>query len=290
MSDRAQNGRPRGVDVSRRGRARGVAGRLLLVLAGLTLVGCEADSWMFAPNVVGRWEHTPTRVPILDRIELIEPEAGDFVDVTPVQPEDLIPEPVDYRLAPGDVVTLDIFDLLGEGPTQFQRSLDARGFLDIPEVGRLDADGLTTAELTAAIEQRLRDRGLVQQDPLVVVQAPGRRQATYSIFGAIPSAARYGIPYPNYRLLEALTDAGGISPVIKQVYVIRQVPLDESVERGLRFEPEDAAGPDPMAPIEGDVGPEGSGEEGQDLLDLIEELTGEGEEPSPGVLDRKSVV
>ncbi|TVQ82459.1 MAG: hypothetical protein EA380_00430, partial [Phycisphaeraceae bacterium] len=62
------------------GAARPPQRRLLALLVGLfasaALSGCELDAWMFDPSVVGRWEHTPTVVPILERIDVIESDSG----------------------------------------------------------------------------------------------------------------------------------------------------------------------------------------------------------------------
>ena len=108
---------------------------------------------------------------------------------------------------------------------------------------------------------------------------PGQRQATFSIFGAIQASARYGIPYPDYRLLEALTDAGGVSPVIKHIFVIRQIPLSEAMSHGAG-----AGTRAPNQPI--DIPPPmQNGEPVEDLNQLIEELTAPQDDgSSPGVM------
>src|SRR5438874_11211276 len=71
----------------------------LALAAGLG--GCtESDSWLLDPSVVGRWEHTPTTVPILSRINSIEGPADEWVQISDPTPGDLLPEASEYRLGP----------------------------------------------------------------------------------------------------------------------------------------------------------------------------------------------
>lgn len=248
----------------------------------LGLSGCvlnETDGWLWDTSVVGRWEHTPTVVPILDRIDVVEADSGDFVDVSQVTAEDLLPEPNPYRLQPGDFVTLQIEDIVVPGrPELYERSVDATGHIDIPQIGRIYAAGRTQQELQASIEQAMVDAG-IDTNPLVNLSVPGQRGTTFSVFGAIQNPARYSIPYPEYRLLEALTDAGGLSPLIERVYVIRQIPLEEAVTSGAGTTAPTPAGTDrPFAPPK--TAPRTPTQEAEDLNQLIEELTKE--PPPPG--------
>lgn len=249
------------------------------LLASLTFfTGCEVDGWMFDPSVVGRWEHTPTAVPILDRIEVIERDTGDFVETSSIQADDLIPEVTDYEIGPGDQVLLEIFDLYETGtPAQLARNVDSRGFIDIPQVGRINILGLTADEIREAVRVALRDAGLIE-DALVSATITAQREQTFSVFGAISGVGRYFIPQPDYRLLEALTEAGGLSPIIRKIFVIRQVPLTDAAERGMGVTPADK----PAMPIQA---PDRDAEQpGIGLEQLIEGLTRPEEDgdPSPG--------
>lgn len=255
----------------RTGAARPPQRRLLALLfglfAGAALTGCEVDAWLFDPSVVGRWEHTPTVVPILERIDVIESDSGEFIDVTQVTSDDLIPEPREYILAPGDFLRAEIFDLVQPGvPAFFELSVDGQGFIAVPQLGRFSVVDLTAAQVESTIRRRMIEAGIARIEPLVSVQILGRRQQTFSIFGAISNPARYNIPYPDYRILDALTDAGGVSPIIKRVYVIRQIPLSDDVTRGMTPDRPDRTTPRPDAtrPQQPPV---------EDLGDLIDELT-----------------
>lgn len=265
--------RQSGVRLTSRGLLRG-CGRAL-ALAGLSsvLAGCESDSFI-DPSVVGRWENTPTIVPILERIDVIERDTGEFVDVTPVMPEDLLPEATEYRAGPGDVLTITIFDFYQSGaPAEFQQFVDSRGYITLPQLGEVFVNKMTKIEIQGAIVQAVRDAGLLDS-AIVDVQIPGARQATFSIFGLVDRVGRYAVPGPEYRLLEAITDAGGVSPSIEKVFIIRQVTLTE--------EPPAPAGTKPP-PRSTPAQPSRSKspEDGKSLIDLINELTEPEESPAP---------
>jgi protein involved in polysaccharide export with SLBB domain len=238
-----------------------------LALAG-ALLGCEVDSYI-DPSVIGRWENTPTIVPILERIDVIERDTGEFVDVTPVMAEDLLPEATEYRAGPGDVLTIVIFDFYQAGAqAQFQQLIDPRGFVTLPQIGEVYVNKLTRPEIQTAIAEAIRKAGLLE-DAIVDVQIPGARQATFSVFGLISGVGRYAVPGPDYRLLEALTDAGGVSPSIDKVYIIRQVSLSEPAA-----EPKAGESPTPSTkPAPQRSKPRPSPDEGKSLIDLIDELT-----------------
>lgn len=247
----------------------GLRALLALLLAPLVLpgLGCENDSWLYDPSIVGRWEHTPTVVPILERIDVIERDQGDFLETSEIMPEDLIPVVKDYEIAPGDTVNIEIFDFLQPNvATPFQRVVDGRGFIDLPQLGRINVLGLTAEELRERIRLELREQDIIR-DALVSVQVAAQRQLTFSVFGFISGPGRYFIPRPDYRLLEALTEAGGLPAAVGEVFVIRQTPLTDATRRGVGIE---RATPPPMPEGEDRREPE---QQGRDLNELIDELT-----------------
>ncbi len=281
MSQRAGRSRPEERrDVGRRASTRASKARAAFALALATMAascGHETDSWLWDPSVVGRWEHTPTVVPILERIDVIEREEGDYVEVTQVTPEDLIPVVSDYTVGPGDTVRVEIYDFISVGqPAIYDRIVDTQGMLDLPQLGRIPVQGLTAEEIRLKVGQEVVNQGLMREPPLVAVTMSGQRQATFSIFGAVSGVGRYFIPAPDYRLLEALTEAGGISPTIRKVQVIRQVPLTE--EAGART-PADATTP---------ARPQGPSEQ-RSLEDLLKELEGQEGGGQPGAMSDEPV-
>lgn len=229
------------------------------------IAGCEADSFL-DPSVVGRWEHTPTVVPILERIDVIERDTGQFVDVTQVQPDDLLPEPTEYRVGAGDLLRIEILDFIVAGQMfPLERVVSPNGYLDIPQIGDIYIVGMSRSQVEVAISQAIRDAGLLD-DPLVTVQVPGQRQATFSVFGAIERPGTYPIFEPDYRVLRAVTDAGGINPVISKIYIIRQVSLVEPTR------PRPDSGPPATLTSPTGRSPDAPAP-GPNLIDLIDELT-----------------
>ncbi len=248
--------------------------------AALLCGGCQWDSFL-DPSVLGRWESTPTVVPILERIDVIERDSGEFVETTPVTAEDLVPEITLYEIGPGDDLGLEIYDFLTVGqPTTLQRTVDASGDIELPQVGRVRVLGLTSDQVRDRLRDVLRERQILA-DALVSVIVLSRRQATFSIFGIVSRPGRYALPTPDYRLLEAITEAGGISPAIHTIYIIRQVPLSEEFTRGA------GAGQEPLPTDRPARAPGAPPEDrGVDLEELIDRLT-RPEEPTPAPTPRE---
>ncbi|MEM9083498.1 MAG: polysaccharide biosynthesis/export family protein [Planctomycetota bacterium] len=241
---------------------------LCAVLIGGGLLGCAESDSFIDPSVVGRWEHTPTLVPILEKIDSIESDSGEFVDVSPIMPSDLEARSSAYLLSPGDFVEVTILDFLpGGGPSSFERSVDATGRIDLLQLPSVVVAGLTIPEAEQAIEQVIRDEQILDR-PEVSVNALSQRDQTFAIFGAVPTVGRFAVPSPDYRILHALTDAGGVSPVITHVYVIREETFSASGD------PIEAERPDrgsDARPIDRPEVPNDSGEE-INIIDLIDSI------------------
>jgi polysaccharide export outer membrane protein len=237
-----------------------LAGAVALFVA--MLVGCGTDSY-FDPSVVGRWERTPTVVPILEHIAAIEGDAGPYVEYSEVSAQDLIPEITEYKVGPGDTLDIVVYDIPQQNAsTQYIRMVDERGMIEIPQLGPLYVAGHTSDGVREVISEAMKS---LVSDPLASVVVSSRSQQTFYAMGAVSAPGPYFIPKPDYRLLEALTAAGGFSESAGDIYVIRQVPLSSAVE-GVPSAPEAA----PEEPTE-------------NLIDLIDELSEPGG-GSPGMV------
>lgn len=236
----------------------------LVAGAAMFLGGCTWDSYM-DPSVVGRWERTPTRVPILDHIGAIEDPSTQFVNVTDITPQDLIPETDIYRVGPGDFLDLTIYDLIQRGQAEkLPRQIDQNGYIQIPQLGRIFVTGKTETEVAEAIAQKMAP---LIADPLVSVVVQQRRQQVFHLMGSVPAAGPYSILNADFRILEALIAAGGFPQFVKDIYVIRQVPLDEGTSR---LSPENPADRN-MSPDQQPTPPSG-----ENLLDVIDDLSAPG--------------
>jgi len=244
-------------------------------LIGLT--GCEVDSFL-DPSVTGRFEETAIRVPILDRIAVIETDQEDTIQVTEIQPSDLIAEPAIYKVGPGDLLTIDIFEFISPGqPYVIQRSVDERGFITIPQIGAVNVSELTEAEIRNNIADLL-DPDFVR-DPVVSVVAETKRRSSYNVIGGLGASNAFYIPEPNFRLLDAIATSGGIPDTVKKIRIVRHVPLKREVELG-HGSPERPEG-ETQPPIDVDAPAPPGGDE--NILDLIDEAI-EGDRSKPGVL------
>lgn len=206
--------------------------RAVLASAGIALsmviAGCNVDSFL-DPSVMGRWEKTPTSVPVLERIASIEDEGTEFVEHSEVVPEDLLPAPMLYRVGPGDVLNIELFDLIARNEKQdYQRTVDPRGSIDLPQLGEISVNGRTVEGIKAAISEAMKK---YVSEPLNTVTLVQQRQQLYHVLGSVEKPGTYFIPAPDFRLLEAMTSGGRFSESIEDVYVIRQIPLSEALGR-----------------------------------------------------------
>ena len=224
----------------------------------LAMAGCEIDSY-FDPSKTGRFEYTPTTIPILDRIDVVEREHDPWAQATAVTPDDLLPSDLTYRLVPGDVITVTVLELIAPGQMYADTSLiDAAGYFRLPSpLGDIRAAGLTVQEFQDELSRIIDER--VLRHPVVNVMVEQGSGFTYTIYGAVAGTGIYNLRSADHRLLDALALAGGVPLGTRRIYIIRQVPLsEETIFQPARRETE--------TPVEPPV----------DVEDLIRQL----EEPS----------
>ncbi len=257
---------------SNRRRVRTAAG--VLALAAMTggMIGCEANSF-FDPSEVGYWKNTPTVMPILDRLSVIEDEPAEYVQTSPVMPSDLLPEVDSARFSPGDAVEIRIQDFYQIGKEeQFDRQLDQRGNIELPGLPPVRGQGKTTAELVTAIENAVRAAQITDR-PRVSLNVRSQRKQTFSVLGGVQNPGSYFIPSPDYRLLEGITAAGAMNETIPFIYVVRQIPLTKAAAGDFSdSEPTKKRTPG-RPPADGMGTPSGGGgAEGDDLNKVIDDL------------------
>lgn len=200
----------------------------LLASAGLPLMmGCETDSFI-NPSITGRWEKTPTIVPILDKLSVVEDRSGDFVEYVEPTPEDLLPGIEPYRLGPGDSIEITLWDDIQRNqPNNYQRTVDSRGFVDLPQLGQVYLNGMTVDQSRDALAEAL---SRLVTEPIVAVNVLSPRSQTFTIIGAVETPGPYLVPKSDYQLLEALSAAGRFAEFSTEyVYIVRQVPLSDKV-------------------------------------------------------------
>jgi polysaccharide export outer membrane protein len=253
----------------------------------LTVAGCR-DSFM-DPSVLGRWEQTPAIVPVLDRIATIEDDDSQAIEYSAPLPEDLLPQPNVYVLTPGDTLEITLYDLiLTDKAESYKVLVDAKGMIDLPQLGRIMVGGRTVERAVADIQQLMTK---LVTNPLAQMTVLDQRGSTYSIVGNIERAGTYSIPNSNFHLLEAITSGGRFEENVSNVYVIRRIPLDSSGDLNPGGDSTSgsispAANPGFSDPFKTPAGSSGDGKSrpsGDDLLKLIDDVAPK-KPGSPGMI------
>lgn len=198
---------------------------LLCVVAMMT--GCNADAWMGDPNSAGYYKPTPTTIPILDRIDIIE-EPMDWPEISKVTASDLMPGDLTYRIAPSDVVIVEVYGLYNpQQITTVTRRVDQSGYFRVPEIGDVLAAGLTQQEFQDRLVSEFGK--VLMTNPSVQVSMADSTAFTYTLYGGLQRWGVFTLLDPNLRLLDALALAGGVPQTTKKIYVIRELPLSDDV-------------------------------------------------------------
>jgi len=184
----------------------------------------------FDPRQVGRFRPVPAVNVILDSLGVAEEEPSLWEAAEEPRLDDVVARDGDYVFSSGDTVMVSIFELLQSGVLFVNQYVitETGRMSTIPEVGAVQARGLTESQLEEEIKRILEPS--ILKDPQVTVTLVGSQQRTFSISGTgVPVPGRYAIPRYDFRLLEAIATAGGISQFnIDNVYVTRSVQ-DEGV-------------------------------------------------------------
>ncbi len=171
------------------------------------LSGC--GNKFFDPTQVGRFRPVPAVNVILDSLGVAEETPVAWEQAREPLPIDTVAVESDYVFRAGDIINVAIFELLQEG-IQFVNNyvVTETGKISIPEVGVIEAAGLTETQLEKEIKQILTPD--ILKNPSVIVSLSGSQQRAFSILGdGVPLPGRYPIPRYNFRLTDALATAGG---------------------------------------------------------------------------------
>ena len=192
-------------------------------MLGMLCTGCF-HSWLndwLDPTEVGAFDTVHT-TEIRNSISILE--EPDSID-SAAEPtlEDLVVRREEYRISEGDLVGIRIFELLlPQTETVLQSVVNATGSIYIPELDWIQVTGMTARELQGLLIDEIQSRDILT-DPNVEVNVPGRRQRVFHIYGLIGRAGTYAIPEPDFRLLEALLTAGGLTELADEVIIVREL-------------------------------------------------------------------
>jgi polysaccharide export outer membrane protein len=229
----------------------------------LAATGCSNDKFL-DPTQIGRFRPVPAVNLILDSLGIAEETTASWETGEEPKPADVVAYETDYTFGPGDIVLINIFELFNEGMMYSnQFVVTETGRISIPDVGVVEASGLTESQLEEEIKQILSPNLL--KNPSVNVVLMQSQSRMFSILGTgVPKPGRYPLPRYDFRLADALATAGGISQFnISYVYVSRPItgkeslaePVPGRVEVAPVAEPPAAPSPKPALRTENEQAP-----------------------------------
>jgi polysaccharide export outer membrane protein len=112
----------------------------------------------------------------------------------------------DYIVGPQDVLNVRVY---GEEKLSGKMRIDNDGSFPFEYLGRVKAEGLTTAQIEAYLTKTLGDGYL--RNPLVSVEVVEYRSRSVFITGEVRSPNKYSLP-GNSTLMDVLTLAGSVTP------------------------------------------------------------------------------
>ena len=204
------------------------AGRLLItsvVMIGI-LSGCNKDH--LDPTQIGRFRPVPSVNVILDTLGVADESASAYEGAEEPRPADVVPREQDYTFSSGDVIRISIFELLQEGyPYLDNFIVSESGNISIPEIGQIQALGLTESQLEDEIRQALSPG--ILKSPSVTVSLVSSESRVFTILGdGVGRPNRYPIPRYDFRLLDAIATAGNAAQFnVSYVYVARRLTGQE---------------------------------------------------------------
>jgi protein involved in polysaccharide export with SLBB domain len=200
----------------------------LFVISFLLLaISTGCGNKFFDPTQVGRFRTVPAVNVILDSLGVAEETPIAWEEGEEPKPIDTLPDDTDYIFQSGDIVRVDIYELLDRG-TRFVNDyvVTETGKISIQEVGIIEVTGLTETQLEERIKEILSPNLL--KNPLVTVTLISSQQRAFSILGdGVLAPNRYVIPRYNFRLTDALAMASGTRQFnVSYIYVSRRLEND----------------------------------------------------------------
>lgn len=122
-------------------------------------------------------------------------------------------------LRPGDTVEIKIAGVPQEDVVQVSHTyeVDGSGMLNLPYIGKIQAQGLSASQVQSAIENRYRREQIYTNPTVTIVMLAGSRFV--NVGGEVRTPQR--VPYTaDLTLLSAINGAGGFSPYANQRKIV----------------------------------------------------------------------
>lgn len=134
--------------------------------------------------------------------------------------EAIPPEDGLYRLRPGDVVMLEVFQ---EPYMTTRQRILGDGSISVGLIGRVQVGGMTVADAAKRVEARLAEKQFVNPQVTITVESYAPRR--FVVWGQVRNPGSFVIPAEeNITLPEAIAMAGGNSEIgdLRRVTVMRR--------------------------------------------------------------------
>lgn len=126
----------------------------------------------------------------------------------------------DYRLGPGDLLTIRIVDVAKHEQIRVSNS----GKIHVPHLGIVPVYGMTTGELEASITRGLREKGLIK-DPAVQVNIAKAHSKPVYILGEVIIPGQF-VLQDEMHVLDLVVLGGGMNELATpQAYLYRRTPV-----------------------------------------------------------------
>jgi len=218
----------------------------------LSAAGCVSPWWnaFLSPHEVGNFRENRVNE-IQSSISFRDKPLGVPGAVDPT-PADLIAMVEEYMVGPNDVLSVRLLDFIQIGlETELTLAVDELGYVHVPQLGWLHIEGMTLRQIQSLLVQRAKDAGIYppDADPPVIVQIMSRDQQTYNISGAAYASGPYPIPRPDFRLREAVNQAGGLGDEVRDVYIFRNQPRQKEIRESAAIPPVPDVTGEPAPPV-----------------------------------------
>jgi polysaccharide biosynthesis/export protein len=142
----------------------------------------------------------------------------------------LFPPTRDPKLAPGDLITIHVFEQQDYNPDV---RVAADGSVLLPLIGTVQLSGLTVSQAELYIEQRLQDAGIYRNPQVTITLTEGPNQVA-TVAGEMHSV----VPIiGSRRLLDVLSTGGGLPATASHVITISRPGVDEPIVVDLGTDP-----------------------------------------------------
>src|SRR5690606_12102025 len=138
-------------------------------------------------------------------------------NLTPVRPEDLIPQVRELRIQRRDLLVVRMPLIHSPSPVIQTAMVNAEGFVKLPNIEPVRVAGMTPTEAKKILVASLSDEHPAMDDDAIDVQVrTARSRSTFRLLDGKETFV-YEVPLPDFRLLNALATVGGVPGRVRQI-------------------------------------------------------------------------